>query len=126
MIHLLYDIISIYVTGSLLLIGGVCFLFISVPGKPLLESYRKTRIMMACAYLFFASVNVVEYVCRNVGNDIIPLTQMVTLAIAFSQAFLFTWALISLLNVQWMERRRFCRELTLVLTFTAAVFIVYF
>jgi AraC-like DNA-binding protein len=126
MIHQLYDIISIYVTGSLLLTGGGCFLFISVPGSPLLESYRKARVMMACAYLFFAAVNVLEYVCRHTGNEILLLTRMVTLAIAFSQAFLFTWALISLLNVQWMERRRFCRELTLVLMFTAAVFTVYF
>jgi AraC-like DNA-binding protein len=101
-------------------------LWISVPDKPLLKSYRKARVMMACAYLFFAAVNGLEYVCRRAGSDTLLLTQMVTLAVAFSQAFLFTWALIALLNTQWMERRRFYRELTLVLTFTAVVFTVYF
>jgi AraC-like DNA-binding protein len=126
MIHQMYDIISIYVTGSLLLIGGGCFLVLPIPDKPLLGSYRKARVMMACAYLFFAAVNVLEAMCRHTGSDTLLLTQMVTLAIAFSQAFLFTWALISLFNVQWMERLRFYRELTLVLTFTAAVFTVYF
>jgi AraC-like DNA-binding protein len=78
--------------------------------------------MMACAYLFFALVNGVEYVFRDTADDNVPLTQTVTLVIAFSQSFLFTWALIALLNVRWMERRRFCRELTIVLTFIAMTF----
>ena len=127
MIHQLYDIISIYMTGSLLLIAGGCFLFIPVPDNPLLGSYRKARMMMACAYLFFAAVNGVEYACRQAGSsDALLLTQTVTLAIAFSQAFLFTYTLISLLNAQWMERRRSCREPALVLAFVVAVFAAYF
>jgi AraC-like DNA-binding protein len=126
MIHQLYDIISIYLTGCVLLIAGGCFLFILVPDNPLLGSYRKARMMMACAYFFFAAVNGVEYVCRQAESDTLLLTQMVTLAIAFSQAFLFTWALISLLNAQWMERRRSNREPALVLTFVMAVFAAYF
>ncbi|MDR1644777.1 MAG: helix-turn-helix domain-containing protein [Tannerellaceae bacterium] len=126
MIHQLYDIISIYLTGLLLLIGGGCFLLIPTPGNPLLRSYRKARMMMACAYLFFAAVNGLEFMCRHPGSDTLLATQMATLAIAFSQAFLFTWALIALLNVQWMQRRRFFRESALVLAFVATVFAVYF
>ncbi|MDR1602770.1 MAG: helix-turn-helix domain-containing protein [Tannerella sp.] len=126
MIHELYDTLSIVATASLLVIFGLLFLFIAIPERPLLRNYRKARKMMACAYLFFALVNGMEYVFRDADGDNDPLTQTVTLAIAFSQAFLFTWALITLLNVQWMERRRFCRELALVLTFVVAVFAVYF
>jgi AraC-like DNA-binding protein len=126
MIHELYDIISIYVTAGLLLSGGLSFLFVTIPDSPLLQSYRKARRAMAYAYLFFAAVNVVEYLFRNSENDTILLTQMITLAVAFSQSFLFTFAMISLINVRWMEGRRFFRELTLVLTFIATVFIIRF
>ena len=126
MIHELYNTLSIIVTASLLVIFGLLFLFIVIPDRPLLRSYRKARWMMACAYLFFALINGVEYAFRDAAADNNPLTQTVTLAIAFSQSFLFTWALIALLNVRWMERRRFRREPALVLTFIAAVFAVYF
>ncbi|MDR3338693.1 MAG: hypothetical protein LBT25_01120, partial [Candidatus Symbiothrix sp.] len=79
MIHELYDIISIYVTVGLLLLGGLSFLFVTIPDSPLLQSYRKARIAMAFAYLFFVAVNAVEYLFRDAENDSILLTQMVTL-----------------------------------------------
>ncbi|MDR2809328.1 MAG: hypothetical protein LBB84_02060, partial [Tannerellaceae bacterium] len=60
MIHELYDTLSIIVTASLLVVFGLLFLFIVIPERPLLRSYRKARWMMACAYLFFALVNGVE------------------------------------------------------------------
>ena len=126
MIHELYNTFSIIVTASVLVVFGLLFLFVVIPERPLLRSYRKARWMMTCAYLFFALVNGVEYAFRDAAGDNIPLTLTVTLAIAFSQSFLFTWTLITLLNVRWMERRRSCRELTLVLTFIAAIFTVYF
>jgi AraC-like DNA-binding protein len=125
MISELYNTFSIIVTASLLLLFGLLFLFISIPERPLLHSYRKARWMMTGCYLFFAFINGVEYVFRDTAGDNIPLTQTVTLAIAFSQSFLFTWTLIALLNVRWMERRRFCRELTLVGTCIAALFAVW-
>jgi AraC-like DNA-binding protein len=126
MIHELYNTFSIIVTASLLVIFGLLFLFVVIPAHPLLRNYRKARWMMACAYLFFALINGVEYAFRDAAGNNIPLTQTVTLAVAFSQSFLFTWALIALLNVQWMERRRFLWELTLVLTFITAVFAACF
>jgi hypothetical protein len=118
--------VSIYLTGGLLLAFGLCFLSLPVTGNPLLHSYRKARRMMGCAYLFFAAINVVEYVFRDDAGDNILLTQMVTLSVAFSQAFLFTWSLIALLNVRWMGWWNFYRELILVLTFIVAVFGTYF
>jgi hypothetical protein len=98
MIHELYDIISIIVTGSLLVVFGLLFLSIVIPDSPLFRNYRRARRVMACAYLFFALVNGVEYAFRDAAEDNTRLTQ--TLAIAFSQAFLFTWTLIALLNVR--------------------------
>jgi AraC-like DNA-binding protein len=126
MIHELYNTFSIIVTAGLLLIFGLLFLFIVIPDRPLLGSYRKARWMMTCSYLFFAFINGVEFAFRDVAGDNIPLTQTIILAVAFSQSFLFTWTLIALLNVRWMERRRFCRELALVLMYISTLFAVYF
>jgi AraC-like DNA-binding protein len=126
MMHELYDIISIYVTIGLLTLGGLSFLFVTVPESPLLDSYRKARIILSFAYLFFAAVNMVEYAFRNDGSVNDLLLRMVTLAVAFSQAFLFTFAMISLINVRWIEKRRFIRELMPVMAYIAAVFFFYF
>jgi AraC-like DNA-binding protein len=92
----------------------------------MLESYRKARIALAFAYLLFAAVNMVEYVFRDDGNDNALLLQTVTLAVAFSQAFFFTFAMISLINVRWIEKGRFIRELIPVAVYIAAVFFFYF
>lgn len=123
----MYNIISIYVTGGLLLLGGLCLLFIHIPGSPLLQGYRRARRMMGCAYLFFAACNVVEYAFRDGGGDNHLLTQMITLSVAFSQAFLFTWSMIALLDVRWMcDRWNLLREVIIVATAVAVVFGVYF
>jgi AraC-like DNA-binding protein len=126
MIHELYNTFSIIVTACLLVIFGLLFLFIVIPERPLLRTYRKARWMMTGAYLFFALINGVEYACRNAADNNVALTQTVTLAIAFSQSFLFAWTMIALLNVRWMEGRRFCREMAVVLTCIASLFAVYF
>ena len=121
----LYSIISIFITSGLLLAYGLMFLFASVPESPLLNNYRKARYAMAFAYLFFLPVEIAEYLFRDSFGDSVALLQTVTLAIAASQAFLFTWALLALVEVRFSGWRTIFREAALVLLFIIVVFTVY-
>lgn len=47
--------------GAALIVFGLCFLLLVIPGNPLLRNYRVTRVVMACAYFFFVLINGVEY-----------------------------------------------------------------
>jgi AraC-like DNA-binding protein len=121
----LYNILSIFVTGGLLLACGLMFLFAFIPGSPLLGNYRKARYTMAGAYLFFIVVAVAEYLSGDPSVQSITLMQVITLAIAASQAFLFTFAMLALVDVQFPGWRYIWGEAAVVLLFIAVVFMVY-
>jgi AraC-like DNA-binding protein len=123
----LYNVISIFVTGGLLFALGLMLLVTVVPDSPLLGNYRKARYMMACAYLFFVAAGIVEYLFQASPPDVsdIALMQTVTLVIAASQALLFTFALLALLEVRFPGWRYIFREVTYVLLFIAAIFTAY-
>ncbi|MDR0749975.1 MAG: helix-turn-helix domain-containing protein [Tannerellaceae bacterium] len=121
----LYNILSIFVTSGLLLACGLMFLFAFIPGSPLLGNYRKARYTMAGAYLFFIAVAVVEYLSGDPSEQSVLLMQAVTLVIAASQAFLFTFALLALIEVQFSGWRYIFREAAVVWLFIVAVFTVY-
>jgi AraC-like DNA-binding protein len=122
-----YTIFSIFVTGGLLLACGLMFLFAVIPDNPLLGNYRKARCMMACAYLFFVTLGIVEYLfsAPPPSAHSIAIMQTVTLSIAVSQAFLFTFAMLALLEVRFPGWRYIFREATPPLLFVAAIFTVY-
>jgi AraC-like DNA-binding protein len=121
----LYDIISIFIGGSVSLCFGVCFLCLSVAENPGLRGYLTARRIMAYAYLFFAAANVAEYLSRSPGDNT-QLTQMVTLVIGCSQSFLFTYVFITLINPQFLSGRKIIGEVSLFLLFVAALFGFYF
>ncbi|MDR3340063.1 MAG: AraC family transcriptional regulator [Candidatus Symbiothrix sp.] len=125
MIDTLYTNISIFGTGCLLFGFGLCFLFVHIPESPALRNYRVARRVMACAYLFFGAVNVLEYGAHSADVHV-PLTRMVTLVVACSQAFLFTYTLITLVNIRFVTRRRIIRELIPIALFIATAFVVYY
>jgi AraC-like DNA-binding protein len=120
----LYNILSIFVTSGLFLALGLVLLFADLPGSPLLGNYRVARYMMAAAYLFFACVNLSEYLFSGAASDV-PLLRTITLTIAASQAFLFTFAMLALLEVRFPGWRSIFREGIPVALLIAAVFIVY-
>jgi AraC-like DNA-binding protein len=121
----LYDIISIFIGGSVFFAFGICLLFLSVAETPLLRSYLTARRIVACAYLFLAVSNVAEYLSRS-PEDNIQLTQMVTLVIGCSQSFLFTYVFISLINPRFLSGRKMKGKVSLFLLFVAALFAGYF
>ena len=121
----LYNIISIFVTSGLLLACGVMLLFAFIPANALLGNYRKARYTMAAAYLFFVAVSIAEYLSGDSSIQNVPLIQTVTLAIAASQAFLFTFAMLALVDVRFPGWRYIFREAAVVLLFIATLFTVY-
>ncbi|MDR0603195.1 MAG: helix-turn-helix domain-containing protein [Bacteroidales bacterium] len=123
--HELYDIISIFMTGALVLTCGLILLFTVKPEIPLLSNYRKARYALACAYLFFFLVNVIEYMFSNKSEENIPLLQTITLTIAASQALLFTFVMLSLLEVRFPGWRYILREIIPVILLFIIVFVVY-
>jgi AraC-like DNA-binding protein len=121
----LYNILSIYATSGLFLGCGLMFLFMVISDSPLLGNYRKARYAMACAYLFFVVINIVEYLFGDTQGENIAFLQTIVLATAISQALLFTFAMIALLEVRFPGWRYIRRETAFVLMFIAAVFTVY-
>ncbi len=121
----LYNILSIFLSSGLLAAFGLMLLFTAVGDSPLLANYRKARWMMAAAYLFFACVNLAEYFMGGSSASDASLLRTVTLAIAASQALLFTFAMLSLLEVRFPGWRTIFREAAPALVLIAAVFTVY-
>jgi AraC-like DNA-binding protein/type IV secretory pathway TrbD component len=120
----LYNILSIFLSSGWLLAFGLVLLFVARADSPMLGNYRKARNMMAAAYIFFACLNLSEYVFSGSESNI-PLLRTITLAIAASQAFLFTFAMFALLEVRFPGWRSILQEAALAIALIAAVFIVY-
>jgi len=81
--------------------------------------------MMAVAYLFFMAVNLAEFLFSDYGENNVPLIQTITLAIAVSQALLFTMALLALLEVRFPGWRYIFRQLIPATMLIIVIFVVY-
>ncbi|MDR2936251.1 MAG: helix-turn-helix domain-containing protein [Rikenellaceae bacterium] len=108
----------------MLLVLGVNLLFPSTAKSPLLGNYRRARYALAAAYLFFAAVNAAEYLFSGSVSDV-PLIRTIVLAVAASQAFLFTITMLALLETRFPGWRPIFREAALALLLIIAVFTVY-
>jgi AraC-like DNA-binding protein len=94
-----------------------------------MNGYRKASHLMTAAYLFFGIVNVADYLSRTndtTFDDNALLFQMVTLIVAVSQAFLYTYAMILLVNRQYVTKHRFLRELIVILAVSTVEIIAWF
>jgi predicted XRE-type DNA-binding protein len=124
----IYVVVSIFIVSAVLLCFGLCFLFLVTPDKPTLHNYRNAKRAMAYSYLFFGLINVMEYCFRTfpVEPDYIRLYRTVTLVIACPQSFLFTYTLITLIRANFFTVGKIRRELSIVVTFVAVNFVVFF
>jgi hypothetical protein len=124
MVHELYNILSIFVTSGLFLAFGLMFL--SQPyNSPLLNNYHKARYAMAGAYLFFVAVEITKYLFGDLSGHNVALLQAVSLTISASQSFLFTFAMLALVEVRFPGWRYIFREAAPALLLITAVFMVY-
>jgi AraC-like DNA-binding protein len=92
-----------------------------------LEAYRKAAKAMAFTYFFFGVVNIME-ILEQFSSEISDhalLFRMVTLVIASAQAFFFMFAMVSLINTQYMTPKRTNREFSFVVAFTVVGILSY-
>jgi AraC-like DNA-binding protein len=84
------------------------------------------RIVMAFAYITMGLLNIIDMYIRSGIDPVMNynLTKIITLAISLFQAFLFTYTIITLINVQFCTRRKIIRELIPIVLFCVLSFIV--
>ena len=103
--------LDLYMIATLLssvaiLAMGVCLLAVSVPRGVALRNYRISRRLLAVAYIILA--------VQSIGGAFLNQILHAEMATPILQAFLFTYALITLLNHNYMTTRRIVRQLLLI------------
>ena len=125
MLVLLNNILNNYLLPGLIFGFGICFLFILVPDGTGLRGYRMARRMMGCGYLAFFIALMIEAMGLQTGMPIV-IQQLIILSVGIMQAFLFTFALTTLIDVQFFSWHRLIRQLVYVILPSIAAFVVYF
>ncbi len=124
MLIFLYHLLTAYIIPGMMLTFSLCLFFLDVPKKKELKNYVFARKVMASTFLVYSIALICEAVCRNpLAGDL--LNSMIVIAIAVTQAFLFTFALITLLNTSFLTRRKAIHETTIVAVSIAAAFLLY-
>ena len=115
-----YRIITLFVLPGMLLALGLCFFFLSIPPKTGLRHYRTARFVMGCAYVVYGiSLFTAHYGFFNFSST--PFSQSISLLISSVQAFMFTFTLITLIDIHFLSLRRVMREVATILTGSAAI-----
>ncbi|MBR6036119.1 MAG: helix-turn-helix domain-containing protein [Bacteroidaceae bacterium] len=124
MLDLINHILISYTLPGLVLCFGLCFFFIIAPDRGGLMGYRMARRMMGCAYLFYFAALLVQSFVRTMPSSTL-LHSMIVIVIGLLQAFLFTFALTTLIDVKFFTWRRFVREFLLVLLPILVCFLLF-
>lgn len=106
---------SLYYLTTCLVVGvtsilGLCFLFLKIPDIPVLHNYKNARKIMAAAYITLSVLYVVELAMHSEAVDM-QKSQTIKLTVAAFQAMLFTYTLISLVNLHFVTKRKILLEL---------------
>ncbi len=99
---------------------GICFLFLLTPENPALDNYRLSRKILAASYFLLAIANIVSGIMDDGLNSNIVDVYSTLIGGAF-QAFLITFTLITLINVEFVKRKYIIRE---VLPFASLSFLL--
>lgn len=124
MLILLYDALNNYILPGLILGFSFCFFFILVPQEAGLQGYRMARRMMGFSYMSFFLALLIEAMGLQSGMPVV-VQQLIILSVGIMQAFLFTFALTTLIDVRFFSWPRLIRQLLLVVLPSAAAFGVY-
>lgn len=84
---------------------GICLLVVSAPRDAALRNHRISRRFLAGAYVVLAAVGLWE-VSDTTGSESRLLLMAFTLIAASFQALLFTFSLITLINIRYISARR--------------------
>lgn len=101
---------SLYALTSLLstviiLVMGICLLLVSVLKEPQLRNYRVARRFLGGAYIILSAVGLWE-VFGEIDSDGEALVRAFTVIAASFQSMLFTFSIITLINIQYMTALR--------------------
>lgn len=125
MLIFLYDLVTVYIIPGMMLAFGICLLFLSIPDKEGLKNYVFARKVMGVTFLVYCVALICEAVTREplVGD---LLNSMIVIAIGITQAFLFTYSLIALLDIGFFTKATACRETLVIAITTVAAFALFF
>ncbi len=113
MLIFLYNLLTAYIVPGMMLAFGISLFCLSIPEKEKLKNYVFARKVMGSTFLVYCGALICEAVTREpFAGDL--LNRMIVIAIAVTQAFLFTFSLISLLDTDTLTRRLAVRETLLV------------
>lgn len=108
----------------MMLAYGICLFFLSVPDKEKLGNYVFARKVMGTTFLVYSLALVCEAVSREpIAGDL--LNSMIVVAIGATQAFLFTYSLISLLDMGSLTKQKAIRETAVVVACIAFAFVLF-
>ena len=92
-------------SSAIILVMGVCLLVVSVPRGQELRNYRISRRFLAGAYIILAAVGLWEVLGGIESGGGLPVMAFTLIAASF-QALLFTFSIITLVNVRCITARK--------------------
>lgn len=95
---------------------GFCLFFLAVPRDDALRNYRTCRKLLGTAYWIFAAINFFGYFLRRYYPYIAHgfVNAHLTLIVASYETLLLPMALVTLVNSDWLDRRKTVLDLLLV------------
>ncbi|MDL2319608.1 AraC family transcriptional regulator [Alistipes sp. OttesenSCG-928-B03] len=118
-------IVILSLSAITVFVAGLYLLLYSVPRDPELRNYRISRRFLACAYIALASSDL-WFVLRGSDSGDERLILTITLTAASLQAFLFTFAMITLVNIRFIAHRRMVLYSTLTLAYCTSLLTTFF
>lgn len=83
---------------------GICLFFLTIPDKEELKNYAFARKVMGVTFLVYCAALICEtFSQQSLVGDL--LNSMIVIAIGITQAFLFTYSLIALLDISFFTKR---------------------
>lgn len=103
---------------------GCCFFLLKIPDTPNLDNYKTARKIMSAAYISLAFLYLIEMVLHPQTPNM-QLSQSITITVGSLQAFLFTYTFISLINLQFVSRKKIIVELSVILLLSVLLFAAF-
>jgi len=123
MLENIHTVFSTLLVPGIVFAMGLCLFFITIPEQEGLKKYRVARKVMGCAYLIYCiSLLMKEYSRSNDTN--IMLLKCIIIAIALLQALMFTYTLITLIDIRPLKKILTC-ELILLFVPSIGMFSTY-
>ncbi len=124
MLIFLYNLVAAYIIPGMMLAFGACLFFLSVPDRDGLRNYIFARKVMGTTFVVYSVALIAEAVSRKpLAGDL--LNSMIVVAIGITQAFLFSYSLITLLDIRFLTRRRVWSETLVVAASIVAAFVLF-